>query len=201
MAEIKRKYVVPLRKEFQKVPRYKKAKKAITALKQFLVKHMKSENVKIGTKANELIWQNGIKNPPAKIELDVVKKTDGTVQAELVGHKFIEKKKVEKKEKGKMEALAEKLAGKKSADDVPALKKKEEKEKKQAKKEAPKVEPEAKEEPKVTPEPAKEVSETDKVSDDAQKSPISDKPQPKVEEPKAPVEKPEVKEEPSEKKE
>ena len=47
---LERTYNVPLRKEFLKVPKYKRAKKAVTALKQFLVKHMKSDNIKIGNK-------------------------------------------------------------------------------------------------------------------------------------------------------
>ena len=45
---LERTYNVPLRKEFLKVPKYKRAKKAVKALKQFLAKHMKSDNVKIG---------------------------------------------------------------------------------------------------------------------------------------------------------
>ena len=45
---LERTYIVPLRKEYMKVPRWKKSKKAVTALRQFLVKHMKSEEVKIG---------------------------------------------------------------------------------------------------------------------------------------------------------
>ena len=48
-----RTYTVPLRKEWLKVPKYKRAKKAVTALKQFLVKHMKSENVKLGKYVNQ----------------------------------------------------------------------------------------------------------------------------------------------------
>ena len=37
---LERTYNVPLRKEWLKVPKYKRAKKAVTALRQFLVKHM-----------------------------------------------------------------------------------------------------------------------------------------------------------------
>ena len=45
---LERLYNVPLRKEFLKVPKYKRSKKAVTALKQFLSKHMKSDKVKVG---------------------------------------------------------------------------------------------------------------------------------------------------------
>jgi len=40
--EIKeREYVIPLRVEWRKVPKYQRAAKAIKAIKEFLVRHMK----------------------------------------------------------------------------------------------------------------------------------------------------------------
>ena len=36
-----REYIVPLRREWLKVPTYKRANKAVKALKQFIAKHMK----------------------------------------------------------------------------------------------------------------------------------------------------------------
>ena len=59
---MERTYNIPLRKEYQKVAKHKRSKKAVTALKQFLSKHMKSETVKIGRNLNEFIWEKGIKN-------------------------------------------------------------------------------------------------------------------------------------------
>ena len=82
---LERTYNVPLRKEFLKVPKYKRAKKAVTALKQFLVKHMKSDNVKIGKYLNDEIWKHGIKNPPHHVKLNAVKDKEGLITAELVG--------------------------------------------------------------------------------------------------------------------
>ena len=82
---VERTYVVPLRKEWSKVPKYKRAKKAGVALKQFLVKHMKSDNVKIGQHLNELIWQRGMRNPPASVKINTVKDSEGLVKAELIG--------------------------------------------------------------------------------------------------------------------
>ena len=38
---LERTYNVPLRRRFHHVPRYKKAKKAITTLREFIIKHMK----------------------------------------------------------------------------------------------------------------------------------------------------------------
>jgi len=95
---IERTYNVPLRKEFQKVPRYKKTNKAVTAMKQFLVKHLKSDNVKIGKSINEQIWKHGIKNPPHHVKITVTKDDKGEVKAELFGMKKKEDKKGKKKE-------------------------------------------------------------------------------------------------------
>lgn len=82
---LERVYNVPLRKEFLKVPKYKRSKKAITALKQFLVRHMKSDKIKIGKYSNLKIWENGIKNPPHHIKVVVKKDEEGNVFAELEG--------------------------------------------------------------------------------------------------------------------
>ena len=102
---LERTYNVPLRKEFLKVPKYKRAKKAVTALKQFLVKHMKSDNVKIGKYLNDEIWKHGIKNPPHHVKLNAVKDKEGLITAELVGAPVEEKEEEEtkKEEKPKVE--------------------------------------------------------------------------------------------------
>ena len=102
---IEREYIINLRKEILKAPRYKKSKKAIRALKEFLKRHMKSDDIKLGPYLNEHIWQNGPKNPPTKVEIKV-KKEDEKVFAELKSapvevpeNKKEEKKKIiEKKE-------------------------------------------------------------------------------------------------------
>ena len=88
MADIERTYNIPLRREFRKVPRYKRAKKAITAVRQFLVKHMKSEEVLLGNEINHEIWKHGIKNPPHHVKITAVKDGEGIVRAELEGHDF-----------------------------------------------------------------------------------------------------------------
>ena len=105
---LERTYNVPLRKEFLKVPKYKRAKKAVKALKQFLVKHMKSDNVKIGKYLNDEIWKHGIKNPPHHVKLNAVKDKEGLVTAELVGAPVVEKKEEETKEEKKEEKVSPK---------------------------------------------------------------------------------------------
>ena len=61
---LERIYNVPLRKEYQKAPRWKRTEKAVVGLRQFLGKHMESENVLLNTPLNNHLWKHGIKNPP-----------------------------------------------------------------------------------------------------------------------------------------
>src|SRR3989338_11580624 len=84
---LEREYIIPLRREWLKVPRYKRASKAIKAIKQFLARHMKVEDrdvrkVKLDKFLNEEIWFRGIKKPPAKIKVKVRKYSD-RVEVEL----------------------------------------------------------------------------------------------------------------------
>lgn len=86
-ANLERTYNIPLRKEFQKVPCWKRSKKAIRVAKEFLQKHMKSEDVRLSKELNEKIWQHGIKNPPHHVKVNVTKDNEGVVRAELFGAK------------------------------------------------------------------------------------------------------------------
>ena len=106
---LERVYNIPLRKEFRKVPRWKKTKKATAALRQFLQKHMKSDNVKLGKEINEKLWQHGIKNPPHHVKVNVTKDKDGVVKAELFGIKKKEAPKKEVKQKSKLAAKVDEV--------------------------------------------------------------------------------------------
>ncbi|MBI2564705.1 50S ribosomal protein L31e [Candidatus Woesearchaeota archaeon] len=101
MATLERTYTIPLRKEWLKVPKYKRAKKAVIAVKRFLSRHMKARDkvVLIGKELNEELWSKGIKNPPSWIKITAIKAEDGNVKANLVGVKVVE----DKKEKPKAE--------------------------------------------------------------------------------------------------
>jgi len=86
--ELTREYVVPMRRGFLKVPSYRKAKKAVLVLKQFIAKHMKVEDrdvrkVKVDMYLNEQIWHRGIKNPLHKVKVIATKMSDGIVQVKL----------------------------------------------------------------------------------------------------------------------
>ena len=81
---MERTYNIPLRKEFSKVPRYKKSSKSIRAIKEFISKHMKADEVVIGKYLNQEVWKNGPKNPPSKVSVKAVKE-ENKVKVELVG--------------------------------------------------------------------------------------------------------------------
>ena len=113
MATLERTYIIPLRREWLKAQKYKRAKKAVRGVKDFLMRHMKVdlEMVKLGTKLNEEIWKHGMKNPPSRVKVNVVKDDKNLVTAELFGFEM-PKKKEEKKKKEERTGIAAKLADK-----------------------------------------------------------------------------------------
>ena len=111
---IEREYTIPLRREWEKVPRYKRAKKAIRAIREFLVQHMKIRDrdlnkIKVDRFLNEEVWFRGIRNPPAKIKVKAYKEGD-IVRASLAVLPNTLKFKKEKEEKAHKKATE---AGKK----------------------------------------------------------------------------------------
>ncbi len=107
---MERTYTIPLRREWLKAQRYKRAKKAVRAVRNFLQKHMKSEDVKVGKSINLEIWKHGMKNPPSKIKVNAVKDEKGVVKAELFGISIVQEAKKEKK--SLLKKVAEKVTGK-----------------------------------------------------------------------------------------
>lgn len=76
-------FTIPLRKAFEAQRTYR-AKKAIAIVREFLERHMKSENIKIGKSINENIWKRGIQKPPRKIRIHAIKEDD-VIYAEILG--------------------------------------------------------------------------------------------------------------------
>jgi len=154
MAEkFERTYNVPLRRGFIKAPIYKKAKKAVSTLKDFIRQHTKADVIKIGPELNKRIWGRGMKNPPHHVKVTAIKE-ENIAKVELEGTEFKAlkpKKKEEKKPglKGKLEALTK---GKEEKKEEKPKEKKEE-EKKETKKEVKKSE-----EKKEKPETKKQIS-------------------------------------------
>lgn len=82
--EIERIMVIPLRATKQ-APRTRRAKRAVKEVKEVIMRHMRvsEESIWIDAGVNELIWANGIRNPPSKITVKAVKFEDGLVEVSL----------------------------------------------------------------------------------------------------------------------
>ena len=52
----KRTYIIPLRREWLKVPRWRRSKRAVDALHSYLEKHTKVENVKITIQGKDIVF-------------------------------------------------------------------------------------------------------------------------------------------------
>ena len=132
---LERTYIIPLRHEYMKVANYRRTEKAARAMREFNEKHMKSEDVKIGKFLNDFIWMHGMKNPPCRVKVNVVKVPEGTVYVELFG-KPLKVGKEEKKEDKKETKAAQKKDDKKAKTiDAEVVSETAEKTKKAAKKE------------------------------------------------------------------
>lgn len=75
-------YTIPLR-DVKRVPRWKRAKKAVSSIKEYLIRHTKSENILLDKSINEKVWERGAEKPPSKIRVRVFDE-EGVTRAELV---------------------------------------------------------------------------------------------------------------------
>jgi len=130
-------YTINIRKAISKAPRWEKSKRSVALVKEFLKRHMKGDEVKIGKSITEEIWNRGNQNPPKNIRIHAIITEDGDegkiVRAELLGVPFPEEKEKKKKEKKEEEKAGEEV-------------KKEEKPEEGPKKEIPKEEKKVNEE-------------------------------------------------------
>jgi large subunit ribosomal protein L31e len=79
---MERTYIIPLRNP-KRAPQKKRAKLAVREVRDFIAKHMKSEEVKIDKALNERIWAHGMKNIPSKIKVKATSRDDGSVLVTL----------------------------------------------------------------------------------------------------------------------
>jgi large subunit ribosomal protein L31e len=75
-------YTVPFR-EVKSAPKGRRSNKAVKILREFMIRHMKSEEIIIDPKVNEKIWERGIEKPPNKLKLKAIKTRDGVVEVLL----------------------------------------------------------------------------------------------------------------------
>lgn len=76
--QIERVYTINLGKVLLS-PNNQRAKRAINMIREFAVRHMKSEDIKIEEDVSHLVWARGIRHPPRKIRVKLTKDDDGTV--------------------------------------------------------------------------------------------------------------------------
>jgi len=119
-ATLERIYTIPLRHAFVNSARYKKTNRAVRAVRQFLEKHMKSEDVRLGQHLNLALWARGITHPPARVTVKAVKDAEGVVRAELENKVWKESVKPMPKDESSgslQEKISSAIGGKKSKDD------------------------------------------------------------------------------------
>lgn len=85
---LEREYIVPLRAGWLKVPMYKRAKKAVKTLKEFMVKHMKVydrdlRKIKVDIYLNNEIRFRGMKKPLHQVKVKAIKYDNGDVIVKL----------------------------------------------------------------------------------------------------------------------
>lgn len=120
--KLEREYTIPLRHRWQIVPRYQRANKAVKAVKEFLVRHMKVRDrdlnkIRLDKYLNEILWVRGIQNPPSRIKVKAIKEGDivrvepaelrDDIKFKKLREEKIEKSAKEKKSKRKIEEKQE----------------------------------------------------------------------------------------------
>lgn len=93
--ELERIFTIPL-PVTKRVPKTKRAPRAIKEIKEFIRQHMeertpsdeedekeKKRDVWIDYKLNELIWSRGIENPPAHVRVKAIRFEDGLIEVSL----------------------------------------------------------------------------------------------------------------------
>ena len=69
-------FTIPLRREWVRVPRWRHTKRAVDAVRAFVLRYAKVKEVKIGRWLNLELWAKGAKNPPGKVIVKITKDKD-----------------------------------------------------------------------------------------------------------------------------
>ncbi len=146
---LEREYIIPLRRQWKKVPEYKRANKAVKAIKQFLVKHMKIydrdlRKIKIDILLNNELRFRGMKKPPVKIKVKAIKQNNDIVKVSLVEIPKILQYKIdrEKRKRQEKEKKVKKTAEEKAKTEAAAKEEKTEEEKEEQKEKKEEIEKE-----------------------------------------------------------
>ncbi len=76
-------YTINLRRGVLTSSRWRKSDDSVAFVRNFLKKHMKSDNVKLDGSISKKIWEHGNQNPVRKIRVKVEKDDEGIVTAKL----------------------------------------------------------------------------------------------------------------------
>lgn len=82
---LERIYTISFYPKLNSIPRTKRAPRAVRMVKEFIARHMKSDDILIDSEVNEYIWSRGIQKPPRKISVRAKKADDDIVEVYLVG--------------------------------------------------------------------------------------------------------------------
>ena len=80
--ELLRFYTIHLGKAWI-APKHRRAVRVITLIKEFAIRHMKSDSVMISPDVNLHVWKRGIQNPPRKIRVQITKNSEGLLVISL----------------------------------------------------------------------------------------------------------------------
>ena len=109
--KLERIYTVPLKDAYEAI-RTKRSRRAISLLRAFVVRHMKSDVVVISNTANSFIWRRSMQSPPRYVKIRAIRQ-DGKVNVYLADEKPEEKKQEKKTEPKKESKKDEKKEDKK----------------------------------------------------------------------------------------
>ena len=76
--ELERVYTIPLGKVLLSQSQHRSVR-AINMIREFARKHMKTKEIKIDEEVAHLIWSRGVRSPPRKIRVKMVKTDDGYI--------------------------------------------------------------------------------------------------------------------------
>ena len=113
--QIERVYTINLGKVLLS-PNNQRAKRAINMIREFAVRHMKSEDIKIEEDVSHLVWARGIRHPPRKIRVKLTKDDDGTVLISKYEEEIKTKKEEIVEEKPKAQKNEKKIEEKSAAE-------------------------------------------------------------------------------------
>jgi large subunit ribosomal protein L31e len=60
-------------------PQYRRTDRVVNMIREFAIKHMKSDDIKLDQDLNRQVWSRGKTNPPRKVRVKMVKDEDGVV--------------------------------------------------------------------------------------------------------------------------